>query len=273
MIAMATARHNWIDILATVTLCLSVCEVVSPNPIRIIPRGPTPFRFSLPNPARSRANSPICIQRRSAGLPLSCAMRPPAQSCTRRPRKTGAFASHRSTWASTRWKPTSQNWATAALRGIVISGGIESRVQAAIRFEPVALATLAAVSPKLSASPIPSAAPDRSLAPQQSIAPASPPMQLPTSAPHPAAKTQQASPSTAPPIIDVPTPALPQAVIALTPPPIVGVNVSHTARVLAAPNPCSRSPGREPRPKPSLPTLSPFPRLHLRCKCFRSLRA
>jgi hypothetical protein len=231
---MATARRNWIEILVTATLCLGICAVAfaQPDPDRSLP----PRSIQIQSPQSGSLSGKLTDLHSAPLSGVAVVLRNASTSAELRATtsKNGSFRFASLGVGEYTLEADEPTLGHGSLEGISITGGIESRVQAAIHFEPVAPPMLASASPNrstapqqsiasasppmlASASPDQRPAPDRSAAPQQSIAPAPPPMQLAASAPHSSAETPRASPLTSPHTIDAPVPTLPQAAFALAP--------------------------------------------------------
>ena len=237
MVAMAVAKLNWIKILACETLCLSVCAaaLAQPDPNRSAP----PRSIQIQSPLSGSLSVKLTDLHSAPLSGVAVVLRNAATSAELHATtaKNGAFRFASLDVGEYTLEADEPDLGHGRLEGIVISGGIESRVQAAIHFAPVAPAPLVACSVNQSASPNRSSAPatlvaaspspsidsnhfaspSRSTAAPQRDAPATPLTELASFAPHSSAQPPPASSSIALHTIDAPAPTLPQAVFALAP--------------------------------------------------------
>ena len=150
---MAEARRNWIKWIVLVALCVSVCR-------RLCPAGPgrshplhsiqiqSPQTGSLCRPSHRSAFG--CRWR---AFKWFCATRLPALRCTP-PQRRMALSGFASLDAGEyTLEADAPQLGQGRLEGILITGGMEARVQAAMRFEPPAPALLEAAAPNQIAAP------------------------------------------------------------------------------------------------------------------------
>ena len=123
---------------------------------------PVPFppalRFSLRRPARSPGGSPISIRLRWQASPCCCATRPPASRYMRLQPETEPSALPRLDAGEYTLEADAPQLGHGELEGILVTGGAEARVQAAMQFEPTAPRVLEAAAPsEIPARPLPAA--------------------------------------------------------------------------------------------------------------------
>jgi hypothetical protein len=229
MVAMAAAKRSWIEILVLEALCLSVCAAAFAQPN---PDHPAPPHFIQIQSPQSGSLSGKLTDLHSAPLGgVAVVLRNQATGAELRATtaKNGGFRFASLVVGEYSLEADEPRIGRGRLDGIVISGGIESRVQAAMHLEPNAPTTLAdapSIQKDLTAqstSPQPGAIPKQStpsiqssLLQQHSVS-AVPPMQLAASAPPSSAEPLWNSPPKAPRTANAHAPNLRQLPPAQTP--------------------------------------------------------
>ncbi len=160
MVAMAVAKRNWIGTLAGSTLCLSVCAAAfaQPDPNRSTP----PHSIQIQSPLSGSLSGKLTDLHSAPLGGMEIVLRNQATGAATRmtTAKNGGFRFTSLGVGEYTLEANEPGLGRGLLDGIVISGGIESRLQAAMHFERDAPTALA------DAQPIQSNPPTRAGSPQ-----------------------------------------------------------------------------------------------------------